>query len=151
MIFRAIYSGLFCAVLLFGCAELPQKNQSTINPALLEPQAVLKFPDLPVPVGFRPIPQESYSFESGGVRVGLLKYQGRAFVDQVVNFYKEQMVMFDWNLINSVEYGQRMLNFDREGETCIVNLISKGSNVIITFSIGPKAQERSKKTQKLVK
>jgi hypothetical protein len=141
----------FCAIFLWGCAELPQKSQNTINPALLEPQAVAKFSDVPVPVGFKPVPQESYSFESGGVRVGLLKYQGKASVDQVVNFYKEQMAMNDWNLINIIEYGQRLMNFEREAETCSIGLIPKGSSTVITLSIGPKAQQVPKRSAKVVK
>jgi len=89
---------------------------------MLEPQSILKFSDVPVPVGLKSLPQQSYSFESSGVRVGVLKYRGKNNPDQIVNFYKEQMPMYNWNLVNIVEYGQRMLNFERENETCIITL-----------------------------
>lgn len=122
-----------------------QSDKGAINSALLEPQANLKVSDAPVPAGFRLIPQESYSFEAAGVRVSLLKYQGRADIDQVVSFYREQMALYNWNLLNVVEYGQRLLNFDRESETCIISLTPKGSSsVMITISIGPKAQQIKK-------
>ncbi len=128
-------------IVLAGCAMDMQSGKATINPALLEPQANLKVSDAPVPAGFKLIPQESYAFEAAGVRVSLLKYQGKANIDQVVSCYREQMAMYNWNLLNVVEYGQRLLNFDRETETCIVSLMPKGSSVIITISIGPKAQQ----------
>lgn len=128
-------------IVLAGCAMDMQSEKNTINTALLEPQVNLKVSDAPVPAGFKLIPQESYSFEAAGVRVSLLKYQGKANIDQVVSFYREQMAMYNWNLLNVVEYGQRLLNFDRETETCIVSLTQKGSSVIITISIGPKAQQ----------
>lgn len=142
---------LLTAILIVGgCAGLDRKGKDT-NPTLLEPQVSLKFSDIPVPAGFKQLSQASYSFESSGMRVGLLKYEGKAQVDQIVNFYKEQMVMYNWNLLNIVEYGERLMNFDRETETCIITLIPRGNNTIITISLGPKAQQLPKKPQKPVK
>jgi len=108
-----------------------------------------KFADVPVPAGFKILPEESYSFESSGVRVGVLKYRGKANVEQVENFYKEQMPMYNWNFLNVVEYGERLLNFDRESETCIISLLSKGSQVNITITLGPKSQMRKKSDKPL--
>jgi len=138
--------------ILSGCAMLPKKEEQKMGTgALLEPQTTLRFSDIPVPVGFKSIPQDSYSFESSGVRVGVLKYQGKANPDAVVNFYKEQMAMYSWNLVNIVEYGQRVLNFERENESCIISLFPKGNNVVITISIGPKSQVLPKKSKQPVK
>lgn len=131
----------FCVLVLSGCVSTVKKDNfpnSTSN--LLEPSATLKFSDLPVPAGFKLLPQNSYSFESTGVRVGVLKYQGRANIEQVISFYKEQMPMYNWDLINMVEYGERLLNFERENETCIISLSPKGNNITITLSLGPKSQ-----------
>lgn len=131
----------FCILALSGCVSSAKKDNfpnSTSN--LLEPSATLKFSDLPVPAGFKLLPQNSYSFESTGVRVGVLKYRGKANIEQVINFYKEQMPMYNWDLINMVEYGERLLNFERENETCIISLFPKGNNITITLSLGPKSQ-----------
>ena len=129
-----------CVLVLWGCAAMSNKGRQIRTPALLEPQAMLKFNDIPIPVGFKLLSGDSYSFESSGMRVGLLKYQGKANVDQVVNFYKEQMAMYNWNLLNIVEYGERLMNFARENETCIISLLSKGNTVVVTVSLGPKSQ-----------
>ncbi len=149
-IFVTALSACF-VIVLAGCAMDMQSGKGTINPALLEPQANLKVSDVPVPSGFKLISQESYSFEAAGVRVSLLKYQGRANIDQVVSFYREQMSMYNWNLLNVVEYGQRLLNFDREAETCIVSLAPNGRSVIITISIGPKAKQVKSSSSKPIK
>lgn len=144
---------LFLAISFFvlvGCTTTFNKDKQLGSPALLEPQAMLKLSDVPVPTGFKLLPQDSYSFESAGVRVGLLKYQGKANIDQVVNFYKEQMRMYNWNLLNIVEYGQRLLNFEREAETCIISLLPKGNTIIATISLGPKSQ-MPRKSEKPVK
>jgi len=111
---------------------------------MLEPQTLLKFSDVPIPVGFQIIQGETYIFESAGVRVGVLKYRGKANIEQITAFYKEQMPMYNWHLLNMVEYGDRLLNFDRDAETCIVNLSPRGSATIITISVGPKSQARKR-------
>lgn len=135
-----------CVFIFLGCASTSKDTQA--GPAMLESQALLKFSDVPVPVGFKAVPQGSYSFESSGVRVGVMKYQGKAAPEQVVNFYKEQMPMYNWFLLNAIEYGDRILNFDRENETCIINLSPKGNSLFITISLGPKSQALPKKAKK---
>lgn len=137
----------FLALTLSGCALFSKKDKEIGSPALLEPQAVLKFTDIPVPVGFKLLPQNSYSFENSGMRVAVLKYRGKANPDQVVNFYKEQMPMYNWTLLNIIEYGDRLMNFDRESETCIISLSARGNTVDITASLGPKPQVTRKPKQ----
>lgn len=140
-IFILLLSGI-CVTGFLGCATTSNdKSGMPKNEAILEPSGILKFSDIPMPTGFKSLPLDSYSFESAGIRVALLKYQGKANPDQVVNFYKEQMVMYNWNLLNVVEYGVRLLNFERESESCIITLSGKGNNVIITISLGPKSQQ----------
>jgi len=147
-------STIFCilSTALMGCASLSGNSDAkSANPGVLEPQAILKFSDIPVPVGLKNLPSQSYSFESSGVRVGVLKYQGKNNPDQVVNFYKEQMAMYNWNLVNIVEYGQRLLNFERENESCIIAIEPKGSSINLTISLGPKSQTAAKKAKSPVK
>jgi hypothetical protein len=147
-------SAIFCVLstALMGCAGLSGNSDSkNSNPGLLEPQAIMKFSDIPVPVGLKSLPAQSYSFESSGVRVGVLKYQGKNNPDQVVNFYKEQMAMYNWNLVNIIEYGQRLLNFERENETCIITMEPKGSGILLTISVGPKSQTPAKRSKSPVK
>ena len=144
--------GCLLTTSLTGCSTLSDSSDAkSANPGVLEPQAILKFSDVPVPVGLKNLPNQSYSFESSGVRVGVLKYQGKNNPDQVVNFYKEQMAMYNWNLVNIVEYGQRLLNFERDNETCIITMEPKGNTVILIISLGPKSQTVAKKAKSPVK
>jgi len=145
-----IAAGCLLSATLTGCSTFSDNSKSE-NSGMLEPQSILKFSDIPVPVGLKAIPQESYSFETTGVRVGVLKYQGKANPEQIINFYKEQMAMYNWNLVNIIEYGQRLINFERENETCIITLEPRGNNVILTISLGPKSQVIAKKSKSPVK
>ncbi|MEK6727768.1 MAG: hypothetical protein AABY28_03725 [Candidatus Omnitrophota bacterium] len=149
---RAYLFFLLSIFFIFGCAGSSKKEDGLLkNSSLLEPSGIFKFSDVPIPIGFKPLPQSSYSFESSGVRVGLLKYQGKVNPDRIVNFYKEQMPMYNWMLLNVVEYGQRLMNFERETETCIISMDPKGSSTILTISLGPKAQILPKKPKQPVK
>lgn len=138
------------SIALTGCSTM-SGNKEAANPGSLSPQGILKFTDVPVPVGLKSLPEQSYSFESSGVRVGVLKYQGKNNADQIVNFYKEQMPMYNWSLVNIVEYGQRLMNFERENETCIVTLqpMSWGNSLLI-ISLGPRSQAVSKRAKTTV-
>lgn len=127
---------------LAGCVGAATKKDDIVDvPRLLEPSNTLKFSDLPVPSGFTMLAENSYSFESAGVRVGILKYQGRANPDQVVNFYREQMPMYNWELLNVVEFGNRLMNFERSSESCIINIASRGNTTVISVSLGPKSRK----------
>ncbi|MBI4981764.1 MAG: hypothetical protein HZC15_01250 [Candidatus Omnitrophica bacterium] len=130
----------FFAAVLMGCSTLSGNSGTSAKSAFLEPQSVVKFSDVPVPAGFSLDYKDSYSFESSGVRVGVLRYTGKATTDQVINFYKEQMPMYNWRLLNVVEFGDSLLNFDRDTETCIVRLLPKGNNIILGITLGPKSQ-----------
>jgi hypothetical protein len=118
-----------------GCAT----SSSSAPAKALQPSAILRFSDIPIPAGFNLITQQSFSFENSGVRVALLKYKGKGTLDQVLNFYKENMPLSRWNLLNISEFGQRMLNFEREGETCIITVQSQLTGTVITLSLGPKS------------
>jgi hypothetical protein len=140
---------LYCILaitILAGCA--------TVSNEQLKPQTIMKFSDIPVPAGVKSLPQQSYSFENSGIRMAVLKYQGKANIDQVINFYKEQMPAYNWNLINVIEYGQRLLNFDRENETCIITVERAGfwnEDALVTVSLGPKSKDLTKKSRQLIK
>ena len=138
----------YSVIMLCGCARFARKDTIPGNKSLLEPEAMLKFSDIPIPEGFKLLAEDSYTFESAGVRVGILEYQGKAKVEQVVNFYKDQMPLYNWNLLNVIEYGERLLNFEREQETCIVRLLPKGNNITIAIALGPKAGIKPKKADK---
>lgn len=142
---------LLCVFILTGCAGLSKKDKQAASSAVLEPQAIAKFADIPVPAGFTQIPKDSYSFENSGVRVAVLRYQGKADVNEVVSFYKEQMLMYNWDLLNVIEYGDSIMNFDRESESCIITLSPKGSGVTVTISLGPKSQVYKKSKELVVK
>ena len=147
-----LFSILICSLFLLGCATTGSKTSDPTQVAALEPAALLKFLDIPIPSAFGFIPDESYAFQSTGFRAGLLKYRGKASGDQIVVFFKEQMPMYSWHLVNIVEHGRRMLSFEKEQESCIITIDEKGNRADLTISIAPKSQALpSRKSDKPIK
>jgi len=134
----------FCLLGILGCASI---SGDATTAQTLQAQSILKFSDLPVPAGFKMLTKGSYAFESSGLRTGLLRYQGKATPDQLINFYKEQMPMYNWVLLNITQYGDCIMNFEREQESCIISITPKGSSCIISIAMGPKSQANPKKTK----
>ena len=136
------------AFFLVGCAttnggsssELSELEEGAFDSTTLAVTAKLRFDDLPVPAGFKLVQDKSFIFQTEGTRVALLKYAGRAKQQDVLEFYKEQMLLYSWELLNVVEYGKSILNFERAGQSCIVTIEPKGGKQIITISVAPKAK-----------
>lgn len=79
---------MIIALVSSGCA-IASKDNRMESPPVLEPSLTLKFNDIPVPAGFKP-QQASYSFESGGIRVGVLKYRGKPILNRSLIFIKNR-------------------------------------------------------------
>ena len=129
---------------IMGCATIKGKStyetEEEFTKISLPVMSKLRFDDIPVPAGFKLDQDKSFIFQTEGTRVALLKYTGRAKLQDLVEFYKEQMGLYNWELLNVVEYGRSILSFERGGQSCIITIDSKRMSKIITISVAPKAK-----------
>ena len=123
-----------------GCATSGTVTDNDIKATkALDVSTALKFVDIPVPSGFKMITAQSFTFENDVLRVGILKYKGRSSGDQVVNFFKNQMPLYNWRFTNMLEYGRRILNFEREDQNCIIVIEPQGMSIFVTITVAPKS------------
>ena len=123
-----------------GCATSGTVTDNDIKATkALDVSTALKFVDVPVPSGFKMITAQSFTFENDVLRVGILKYKGRSSGDQVVNFFKNQMPLYNWRFTNMLEYGRRILNFEREDQNCIIVIEPQGMSTFVTITVAPKS------------
>jgi len=132
---------LISSLLFAGCATSGSvsADDGIKAPMALDVSTALKFVDVPVPSGFKIITAQSFTFENDVLRVGILKYKGNASGDQVVNFYKNQMPVYNWRFTNMLEYGRRIMNFEREDQNCIIVIESQGMSTFVTITVAPKS------------
>ncbi len=140
MFFRKLFTILISSLLLAGCATSGTVTDDDIKTQkALDVSTALKFVDVPVPSGFKMITAQSFTFENDVLRVGILKYKGRSSGDQVVNFFKNQMPLYNWRFTNMLEYGRRILNFEREDQNCIIVIEPQGMSTFVTITVAPKS------------
>ena len=126
-------------ILLSGCVTT-YENRSSSTTKELSVSSILRFNDIPIPMGFSALDQESFTFQNDVNRVALIKYIGSKRVDIVVDFYKDQMPMYGWNPINIIEYDRRILNYEKNQETCLVTIEARGRKSIVIIAIAPKSR-----------
>ena len=131
---------IFVLLLSAGCATSGTVTDNDIKATkALDVSTALKFVDVPVPSGFKMITAQSFTFENDVLRVGILNYKGRSSGDQVVNFFKNQMPLYNWRFTNMLEYGRRILNFEREDQNCIIVIEPQGMSTFVTITVAPKS------------
>ncbi len=142
------------AFLAGGCTTLPEsRERARIReeaeeevlpnlPVPLKMASDLKFDDIPVPYGFKIDQYESFAFQTGSTRLGVLRYKGSVAPDRIVAFYKEQMPVYNWDLINIIEYGRRMLTFERAQEICIITIEPTRGRASLVIAVSPRSEAK---------
>jgi hypothetical protein len=122
-----------------GCATTGQ-GSATVEKNL-SVSSLLRFDDIPVPAGFSQLPKESFVFQTESVRAGVLRYEGKAGQESVMQFYKQQMPVYNWQPVNIIEFGLKQLSFEKPGQSCIVVIEGTRSKSTVTISVGPKSEK----------
>jgi len=132
-----------CAILaISGCASLQPRgeggsgNLRVQNP--LNVAGTLRFEDVPTPALFKNLRDQSFVFQDGATRVGFLRYSGRPNADQVISFFKTQMPLYNWDIINIVEYGNITMSFAKSNENCMITVTPLTTKTIISIVVSPK-------------
>jgi len=97
----------------------------------------LRYDDVPVPYNFYLIPSKSLSVENKSIRISSLHYKGRADRILVINFYKNNMPTYGWELINLIEGDQTVMNYSNSSEICTILMIGDTSDITLTISLSP--------------
>ena len=113
-------------------------GQLIVAPALPESPSLsqMQFEDIPVPLNFKHLPDESMVYLNGYVRTAEIKYLGSARVDDLINFYQKQMPLYGWNYQMTLSVDRKKgLAFERRKEQCKVIIEQKGRETYLTIEI----------------
>lgn len=140
-----LISLLMSLVVLSGCASTSGGTRANAPAKELAVATALKFEDIPVPAGFRIVPDQSFSFQNELTRVGILRYAGRANAQRVIQFYKDQMPMYHWQFVNMIEYDRSLLNFEKTDQTCTITVEAGVTKTVLAIAVAPKGAQINKK------
>jgi len=144
---RKKWKGLFCAgMILFlmmgsvGCGDLFSfRTIREREPEKPQPIATsYRFEDIPLPPGMTLNRKESFVYETGTTRTGLLVYEGKGEIEKLANFFKQQMVNYQWRLVSNFELHNVMLTFIKEGWSSVIYIQPQADETKrIEIRVGP--------------
>lgn len=123
-----------------SCLSMDEKESAV--PKSVRPMSIsefFKFENIPVPEGYKLDKKKSFVFRNDVLLVAFLTYKGKSKADEVAGFFKEQLPLYGWKLINVIEYGERVLNFEMDGQTCIITVDRKGKT--FELATAPRGQK----------
>jgi len=97
-------------------------------------------PDVPMPIGFKPVISRCSSSFDGVARTVTHVYQGRATAAETAIFYRQQLPFFKWELQNRTdqEDGSIILNYTKGREALNVRVSSRFNVSTVEVYITPR-------------
>ncbi len=83
------------------------------------------FADIPVPTEMDLVSKESYVFQSGTLKAGMLTFKGRVDVTSLINFFQMAMPHESWKPKGGFRYKRSVLIFEKPDKMCVINLYEK--------------------------
>lgn len=74
-----------------------------------------KFPDVPVPSTMHLDTQQSFVYEAGGIRAGVLIYRGHEKFDELVRFFRDNLKQYGWHEVSSFEHVTALMTYEKPG------------------------------------
>jgi hypothetical protein len=104
------------------------------------PSLQKRFANIPLPKGYDLDRSRSFIYESGSghVKVGRLHLTGWGGPDNVINFYRTEMIKKKWNLIRVTEQEATIMLYDQETELCTIVIVKSYGKTSIDIQFGPK-------------
>ncbi len=128
-------------LLLSGCAGMEtqdSKGPQTGPPT--ESSLSTRFANVPIPPGFDLDRSKSFIYESGSgsVKVGKLFLRGWNGVDEVIEFFRNEMVAKGWTSISIMEQSTTVMMYERETQVCTIMVEPSLGKTKVQINVGPK-------------
>jgi len=136
---------LMVAISISGCMQKAVTSESAGSTEAAPPAAAYRFEDLPVPATMNLIRSDSYIFEAGGFRAGILVYEGKDEPADLVKYYRENMPQHNWKLVSVFEHEQANLVFEKPGWNCNITIAKSAvpmQPTRLTILVGPVEAEK---------
>ncbi len=128
---------IVCCVAAYGCTH---SNAPPPNPVMQQSQSgssapapstgsrpqYLDFPDIPIPSELDLVSKDSYVFQSGAMKSGVLTLRGRVDVNSLINFFSMALPRDGWKPKGQFRYRRSALIFEKPDKTCVI-LLSEGT------------------------
>lgn len=125
-------------ILISGCSDLFSSRSIKETSIRQSVFTSYRFDDIPIPQGMILNRRESFLYETGNTKAGLLIYEGKGEIDKLSNFYKLQMPNYKWRLVSNFEINNVMLIFIKEGWGSVIYILPQQDETIrLEIRVGP--------------
>ncbi len=126
---KAIWTGVILTLIFgaYGCSSLSSpRTVREREPEVRQPILTsYRFEDIPLPSGMTLNRKESFIYETGTTKAGLLIYEGKGDMEKLANFFKQQMPNYRWRLVSNFELHNVMITFIKEGWSSVIYILPK--------------------------
>lgn len=109
-------------------SQQPQQQAAAPQPPPTPPTQrpmFYDFPDIPVPSELSIASGDSYVFQSGALKAGLLTLKGRVELNSLINFFQMALPREGWKPKGGFRYRRSVLIFEKPDKICVINLYEK--------------------------
>jgi hypothetical protein len=134
---------LMVGISISGCMQKAVTPEAAGPTEAAPPAAAYRFEDLPVPATMNLMRSDSYIFEAGGFRAGILVYEGKDDPADLVKYYRENMPQHNWKLVSVFEHEEANMVFQKPGWSCNITIVKKAmQSTRLTVLLGPLEAEK---------
>lgn len=141
---------LTCALILPGCSTTPSAPPP--NPAGQAPPSggapvastpsgprptFYDFQDIPTPNELDLLGKESYVFQSGPLKAGVLTLRGRVDLNSLINFFQMAMPRENWKPKGGFRYRRSVLIFEKPDRVCVIQFYEKWLYSYVEIYVAP--------------
>ena len=128
-------------LMLSACAPATQQKVETTPIQEQKIKADLLEENIPIYPGFRLVPEKSFIYESGNIKVGRLMFKGDATVKDVVSYYKATLPENGWEPLTITVYGKSAdMTFTKPEEVLQIQVKRGFSETYLIIQVGPKGE-----------
>lgn len=121
-----------------GQAAPDQQAGLSDNNQPVPPPVIPEFGDIPVPRELTRQTDQSFIYEAPGTVIGVLVYTGRRIdPDSINGFFREQMPMHGWRLLNAYKDENIDLFYLKDNRSCQISIKSGVINTKVIIKVGP--------------
>ena len=130
-------------VLFAGCVskETPRAHRATAGNVRDSLSSLSKrFSNIPLPRNYDLDRSKSFIYESGNgkVKVGRLHLTGWGGPENIINFYRSEMVKRGWDLIRVTEQEATIMLYSQDNQICTVVIVKSFGKTSVDIQFGPK-------------
>lgn len=118
-----------------------QSGQPSSAPGSSPRPMFYDFPDIPVPTELEISQNESYVFQSGSFKAGLMTFKGRVDINSVINFFQMAMPREGWKAKGGFRYRRSVLVYEKQDKTCVINLYTKLYYTYVEVYVAPMSSQ----------